>query len=85
MAVARLLLAEAEVYRSPRSGGTSEKFLRYIIFPASPGGRFPTSPPSVPGLLQSSIAHMTTRSATLLLSLTRAHQTAVVASGSAPA
>lgn len=83
MAVARVLLGAEEKFWNPRSGGTEEKYFRYIIFPGSRDGRFPTSHPGSPALLQGTLAHINTRAATLLASLSPVHQIALVAKSGA--
>jgi hypothetical protein len=77
MAAARTLLGDDEKFWSPRSGGTDEKIMRYIVFPGSRDDRFPSSHPDLPGLLEGTIAHLSTRAATLLAALPAAHQTAL--------
>jgi peptidoglycan hydrolase-like protein with peptidoglycan-binding domain len=76
IAVARELLGEAA--SNPRSGGTERAIIRYIVFPGSGDGRFPSSDPREPAILQRTMMHLNTTAATLFAALDPAHQASLM-------
>lgn len=76
IAVARELLGEAA--SNPRSGGTERPIIRYIIFPGSRDGRFPSSDPREIAVLERTWLHLNITAATLFASLDPARQTSLL-------
>lgn len=76
IAVARELLGEAA--SNPRSGGTERAIIRYIVFPGSGDGRFPSSDPREPTVLERTMMHLNTTAATLFAALDPAHQASLM-------
>lgn len=77
IAVARALLGPKKA--SPRSGGTEDKIIRYIVFPGSADRRFPATDPRDTALLDRTLMHLNTTAATLFASLPAGHQESMLA------
>lgn len=76
IAAARALLGEAQA--NPRSGGTERPIIRYVVFPGSADGRFPSSDPRETAVLDRTLMHLNTRAATLFAALDPAHQASLM-------
>jgi peptidoglycan hydrolase-like protein with peptidoglycan-binding domain len=76
IAVARELLGAASA--NPRDGGTERAIIRYIVFPGSGDRRFPSSDPREPAILEQTLGHLNTLTATLFAALDPAHQASLV-------
>ncbi|HEY1582944.1 MAG TPA: glycoside hydrolase family 75 protein, partial [Chthoniobacterales bacterium] len=76
IAVARQLLGDAAA--NPRSGGTERPIIRYIVFPGSADGFFPSSDPRESAVLDRTLMHLNSRAATLFAALDAAHQASLM-------
>jgi peptidoglycan hydrolase-like protein with peptidoglycan-binding domain len=76
IAVARALLGEAQA--NPRRGGTERPIIRYVVFPGSADGRFPSSDPRETAVLDRTLMHLNTRAATLFAALDPTHQASLM-------
>ena len=76
IAVARALLGEAAA--NPRSGGTERAIIRYIVFPGSGDGQFPTSDPRETAILDRTLMHINSKTAALFAALDPAHQASLM-------
>lgn len=77
IAVARALLGPAKA--NPRTGGTDEPIIRYVVFPESRDERFPASDPRKVAVLERTLMHINMNAATLFASLDPTHQGSMLA------
>ncbi|HEY2801627.1 MAG TPA: peptidoglycan-binding protein [Chthoniobacterales bacterium] len=76
IAVACAVLGEAGA--NPRSGGTERAIIRYIVFPGSRDGQFPASDPRETAILDRTLMHLNSTTASLFAALDPAHQAALM-------
>lgn len=77
IAVAEALLGKKA--SNPRTGGTKKPVIRYVIFPDSADGRFPSSNPREVAVRDRTIMHINTSAATLFAALEPGHQASMIA------
>ena len=77
IAVAKALLGDKA--SNPRTGGTEDAVIRYVIFPGSSDARFPSSDPRELAVLDRTIMHINTSAATLFAALGPGHQSSMMA------